>query len=66
MMFAANYGESVEEGSISFALMRPHSRGHIRLRSRKPEVQPFIEFRMFSDQRDCIAAREGLRFEMPR
>ncbi len=25
-------------------------------------MQPFIEFRMFSDERDCIAAREGLRF----
>jgi len=64
MMFAANYRESVEEGSISFALMQPRSRGHIRLRSPKPEVQPFIEFRMFSDQRDCRAAREGLRFAL--
>jgi len=62
MMFAANYGESVEEGSISFALMQPRSRGRIRLRSPKPEVQPFIEFRMFSDESDCTAAREGLRF----
>jgi choline dehydrogenase len=64
MMFAANYGESVEEGSISFALMQPRSRGHVRLRSSRPEVQPFIEFRMFSDKRDCTAAREGLRWAL--
>jgi choline dehydrogenase len=64
MLFAANYGESVEEGSISFALMQPFSRGHVRLRAAKPEVQPFIEFRMLSDERDCNAAREGLRFAL--
>jgi len=64
MMFAANYGESVEEGSISFALMQPLSRGHVRLRSAKPHVQPFIEFHMLSNERDCVAAREGLRFAL--
>jgi len=64
MMFAANYGDSVEEGSISFALMQPRSRGHVGLRSAKPEVQPFIQFHILSDQRDCSAAREGLRFAL--
>jgi choline dehydrogenase len=64
MMFAANYGVSVEQGSISFALMQPRSRGRIQLRSPKPEAQPFIEFRMLSHQNDCTAAREGLRFAL--
>jgi choline dehydrogenase len=64
MMFAANYGENVEEGSISFAVMQPCSRGLVRLRSPKPEVQPFIEFRMLSDNRDRMAARESLRFAL--
>ena len=64
MMFAANYGESLEEGSISFALMQPLSRGLVWLRSTRAEVQPFIEFRMLSDERDCTAAREGLRFAL--
>lgn len=64
--FAANYGESVEEGSISFALTQPRSRGYLRRRSRKPEVQPFIEFRMFSDECDCIPAREGFALTLAR
>ena len=59
-MFAANYGESVAEGALGVALMQPQSRGRMRLRSADPRVQPWIEFRMLSEERDRAAMRCGL------
>jgi hypothetical protein len=47
MMFAANYGESVEEGSISFALMQPRSRGRLRLHSPRPKCNRSSSFACF-------------------
>jgi choline dehydrogenase-like flavoprotein len=60
-MFAANYGQHAGEGSLSVELMRPHSRGRLRLRSANPGAQPWIEFRMLSDPRDLAALRDGVR-----
>jgi len=59
-MFAANYGESVAEGTLAVALMRPESRGRVRLRTADPEAQPRIEFRMLSEERDRAVMRDGL------
>jgi choline dehydrogenase len=49
-MFAANFTESVDEGSVAVALLQPVSRGRVMIRSADPEVQPWIEFRMLSEE----------------
>ncbi len=60
-MFAANYRESVAEGALAVERMQPLSRGKLRLRSIDPAVQPWIEFRMLSEERDRTAMRDGVR-----
>jgi len=42
--------------------MRPLSRGYVEARSPRPEEQPNINPRYFSDQTDCRAAVGGLRW----
>jgi choline dehydrogenase len=63
-MFAANYGERAEEGSLAVAFMQPLSRGFLRLRSPNPDAHPWIEFRMLSEERDCAAMRDGARLAL--
>jgi choline dehydrogenase len=49
-----------ERAHITVALMRPESRGQVRLRSKDPAVSPEIDHRLLSDARDRQALREGL------
>lgn len=58
---SSNVGESVAEGSLWVALMRPFSRGALRLQSRDPEVDPEVDFRALSDARDRRRLRQGIR-----
>jgi choline dehydrogenase len=41
--------------------MQPASHGRLRLRSPDPQLQPWIEFRMLSEERDRAAMRYGVR-----
>lgn len=42
--------------------MRPNSRGHVRVTSPKPDVQPEIQFNFFASEADQKAAIAGLKF----
>lgn len=42
--------------------MRPNSRGHVRIQSPSPDVQPVIKFNFFSLEQDRKAALAGLKF----
>ena len=42
--------------------MRPNSRGHVRIKSPDPSVQPAILFNFFTSESDRRAALSGLRF----
>ncbi|MDU8913764.1 GMC family oxidoreductase [Aestuariicoccus sp. MJ-SS9] len=42
--------------------MRPKSRGHVRITSPDPNVQPEIQFNFFADEADQRAAIAGLKF----
>jgi choline dehydrogenase len=42
--------------------MRPNSRGHVRITSPSPTVQPEIQFNFFADEADRRAAIAGLKF----
>jgi len=63
-MFAANFTESVDEGSLAVALLQPVSRGRVSIRSSNPEVQPSIEFRILSEEQDRTAMRAGVRLAL--
>jgi 5-(hydroxymethyl)furfural/furfural oxidase len=60
-MFAANYGATLDEGAIGVALMQPLSRGRLHVRSVDSRVQPWLEFRMLSQERDRAAMRNAVR-----
>jgi choline dehydrogenase-like flavoprotein len=43
------------------AAMQVFSRGEVRLQSLDPRIDPIVEFRMLSDERDLIRMRDALR-----
>ena len=47
--------------TIHACVLRPHSRGRLRLRSRRPQDPPLIEARYLSDARDLPVLLEGIR-----
>ncbi|MFG2302063.1 GMC family oxidoreductase [Actinacidiphila glaucinigra] len=47
--------------TIRASLMRPHSRGTVRLASSSPEAAPLIDPRYYSDPRDLRAMAAGIR-----
>jgi choline dehydrogenase-like flavoprotein len=61
VMYAGNVGESVAEGVVGVAVMRPFSRGQMTLVSRDPLVEPLVEFNMLKDGRDVHRLRDGVR-----
>jgi choline dehydrogenase len=46
--------------SISPGLVRPHSRGYLRLKSANPRIAPEINAKMLDDPRDLAALRKGM------
>ena len=46
-------------GRVLVAAMQSFSRGEVRLASTDPLVDPIVEFRMLSDQRDLVRLREA-------
>lgn len=46
---------------LNICLLRPKSRGQMRLRSADPEDKPLISFNMMDHPDDLVALREGLR-----
>src|SRR5690348_4041680 len=63
-MFAANYSDNVDEGTLAVALMQPASRGRLRLRSTDCGAQPWIEFRMLREEADCAAMGYGIELAL--
>ncbi|KAB5518843.1 hypothetical protein GE09DRAFT_504995 [Coniochaeta sp. 2T2.1] len=50
--------------SLLVTLLEPFSRGSIELKSADPREHPRINYQVFSDERDRIAARKAVRFAM--
>ncbi|KAB5543081.1 hypothetical protein GE09DRAFT_237530 [Coniochaeta sp. 2T2.1] len=50
--------------SLWVTLIQPFSRGSIDLKSADPREHPRINYRVFSDDRDRVAARKAVRFAM--
>jgi choline dehydrogenase len=48
-------------GGLGVSVMQSFSSGRIRLTTTDPEVDPEIDFRMLSDERDLIRLRDGVR-----
>ena len=53
--------DALEGARLMGAVMRVFSHGEVRLRSDDPLVDPVVEFRMLSDNRDHIRLRECVR-----
>jgi 5-(hydroxymethyl)furfural/furfural oxidase len=53
--------ESLRSGRLIGAVMRVFSQGTVRLRSEDPAVDPVVDFRMLSDERDLIRLRDCVR-----
>jgi choline dehydrogenase-like flavoprotein len=59
-----DHGRNRLEGhgfTIHACVLRPHSRGRLRLRSCRPQDPPLIEARYLSDDRDLPVLLEGIR-----
>jgi choline dehydrogenase len=59
-----DHGRNRLEGhgfTVHACVLRPHSRGRLRLRSRRPQDPPLIEARYLSDPRDLPVLLEGIR-----
>jgi len=48
-------------GFIWMTAYQTYSRGHLRITSRSPEIDPEIHFRMLTDERDRVRMRDGVR-----
>lgn len=60
----AMFGRPLDDFSAftaSVAQLRPHSRGHVRIRGAEPELAPEIDPRHLSDKRDREVAAEAIR-----
>ncbi len=53
--------DALRGGRLMGAVMRVFSHGEVRLRSDDPYVDPVVEFRMLSDDRDRIRLRDCVR-----
>lgn len=60
-LFATNVEDSLAEGGIGVGIVQPHSRGRLTLRSPDPRVNPWIEFRLLSDDVDLRRLCAGFR-----
>jgi choline dehydrogenase-like flavoprotein len=53
--------EGLAGGRLFGAVMRVFSHGTVRLRSDDPLVDPVVDFRMLTDDRDLVRLRDGVR-----
>ena len=53
-------GRTGDDAHLTVALLKPESRGTVRLRSRDPAVSPELDHRLLADERDREALRDGL------
>lgn len=53
--------EGLAGGRLIGAVMRVFSHGEVRLRSADPLVDPIVEFRMLSDERDLVRLRDCVK-----
>lgn len=51
----------LSHGGLGVSVMQSFSSGGLRLTTTDPEVDPEIDFRMLSDERDLIRLRDGVR-----
>ncbi len=54
-------GEALERGIVVASVFQAFSKGRLRISSPDPAVNPVIEERMLSDERDLIRLRDGVR-----
>jgi choline dehydrogenase len=60
-LFPADIGASFSEGAIWVGVAQSFSRGRVTIRSPDPNVEPWVEFRLLTDDRDLQRMREGVR-----
>jgi 5-(hydroxymethyl)furfural/furfural oxidase len=70
IMIAGNLAGSLQSGAgqqdtgqgrIAVSVYQALSQGHVRITSRAPDVDPGVEERMLSDERDLVRMRDGIR-----
>ncbi len=54
-------GEALMRGVVVVSVFQAFSKGRLRISSPDPEVNPVIEERMLSDERDLVRLRDGVR-----
>ncbi len=54
-------GEALTRGIVVVSVYQAFSKGRLRISSLDPEVNPFIEERMLTDERDLVRLRDGVR-----
>jgi choline dehydrogenase len=64
LMIWASDPEADDEGELTVLLLKPHSRGRVRLRSADPRDAPVIELPALSDPRDLERLIEGYRIAL--
>jgi 5-(hydroxymethyl)furfural/furfural oxidase len=61
MLFSASVGETVAEGGTWVGVVQSFSRGLLTIRSPDPRIDPHVDFRLLTDDRDLQRLREGVR-----
>lgn len=51
----------LSHGGLGASVMQSFSSGRLRLTTTDPEIDPEIDFRMLSDERDLVRLRDGMR-----
>lgn len=54
-------GEALKRGIVVVSVFQAFSKGRLRIPSPDPEVNPIIEERMLTDERDLVRLRDGVR-----
>lgn len=54
-------GPDASRGRLAVSVYQAFSRGHVRIRSPDPALDPEVEERMLSDERDLLRLRDGAR-----
>lgn len=54
-------GPDTSRGRLAVSVYQSFSRGHVRITSADPAVDPAVEERMLTDERDLVRMRDGVR-----